>query len=217
VTLINGHGDILRIKLVADLPDYAPNPLPFFADNVRNSNPFGLAIDADQLYVVNAGLNAVVKVDIDTGSFETLTTFAPLPNPLPFGPPLMDAVPDSIHLVGGQLLVTLLPGFPFPIGGGMVQEVDPGTGNAAPFITGLTMAIDVIPGKTRARKTPLFVLEFSINPDDFDAPGRLSRYDSPAGPPVVIADNLITPGGMAFDPVSGSVFITEVFTGNIIR
>src|SRR5947199_10545628 len=71
------------------------------------------------------------------------------PNPLfPFGPPAIDPVPDSIHLFGGQFLVTLLSGFPFPPGVAQVRIVDTHTGEDKPFITGLTSAIDLLPVKT---------------------------------------------------------------------
>ena len=49
------------------------------------------------------------------------------------------------------------------------------------------------------------------------APGRLSRYDQPDGPPVVIAADLRTPTSLARDPASGDLFVTEIFTGRIIR
>src|SRR5688572_33111030 len=49
-------------------------------------------------------------------------------NPLPFGPPFIDAVPDSISLRGNELLVTTLTGFPFPPGRAEVRKVNITTG-----------------------------------------------------------------------------------------
>ena len=48
VRLSNGGGDRITIELVANFPDFTPNPLPTFADNVRGSNPFDLVLVADQ-------------------------------------------------------------------------------------------------------------------------------------------------------------------------
>ena len=214
LTLDNDDGDRATVELLADFRDYVPDPNTI----VRESDPFGLVLDAkgdDTLYVVDAGMNSVVKVNIHTGRAQTLLSFAPLPNPLPFGPPLMDAVPDSIHFFGDQLLVTLLTGFPFPSGAAEVRQVDIATRRDESFITGLTTAIDVLSVRTPAGDDRFFVLEFST---DFlnEAPGRLLRFDSPTATPVVIAD-LITPTSMTRDPVTGDLFVTEIFTGRIIQ
>jgi hypothetical protein len=216
IVLDNGAGDRLTIELIADLPNYVPAPLPFFPANVRNSNPFGVVAAAKSLYVVNAGLNAVLKVNILTGNFETVATFAPRPNPLPFGPPVIDAVPDSIRLVGDQVFVPLLTGFPFVQGLSEVRRVDLSTGSNTSYIGGLTSAIDVFPIKARGNSIQLLVLQFSAN---FLAnlPGKLLLFDGPAAQPFVIADNLISPTSMARDPKSGDMLITEIFTGRIIR
>jgi hypothetical protein len=214
LTLDNADGDRATVELLADFRDYVPDPNTI----VRESDPFGLVLDAkgdDTLYVVDAGMNSVVKVNIHTGRAQTLLSFAPLPNPLPFGPPMMDAVPDSIHFFGDQLLVTLLTGFPFPSGAAEIRKVDVATRRDESFITGLTTAIDVLAVRTPAGDDQFFVLEFST---DFlnEANGRLLRFDSPTATPVVIAD-LITPTSMARDPVTGDLFVTEIFTGRIIR
>jgi hypothetical protein len=216
VLLDNGAGDKLRVELIADFPNFVPAPLPFFPGNVRNSNPFGVVAAAKNLYVVNAGLNAVLKVNIFTGSFETVASFAPRPNPLPFGPPVIDAVPDSIRLVGDQVFVPLLTGFPFVPGLSEVRRVDLSTGSNTTHISGLTSAIDLLPTKARGNSIQMLVLQFSA---DFLAglPGKLLLFDAPASQPVVIADDLISPTSMARDSKSGDVFITEIFTGRIIR
>ena len=124
-------------------------------------------------------------------------------------------MPDSIHLFGGQFLVTLLSGFPFPPDVAQVRIVDPHTGGDEPFITGLTSAIDVLPVKTGGGGDEFLTLEFSTN-QLAQAPGRLQLFPSPSGPPAVIADCLITPTSMALDR-KGSLFVTEIFTGRIIE
>ena len=213
----NGGGDKITVELVADFPNFVADPLPFFPANVRHSNPFGLVGIGDQLYISDGGRNAVLKVDIPSGAFSVLTTFPPIPNPLfpGFGPPVIEAVADNVREYNGQLLVTLLRGFPFLAGNSVVMSVDPVTGSAAPFITGLTSAIDVLPVKTKGT-TSFLTLEVST---DFlgGAPGRLQHFPTPAGPGIVISNCLIGPSNMERDDKTSTLYITEIFTGRIIK
>ncbi len=144
VTLSNGGGDRITVELVVNFPDFTPDPLPFFPANVRHSNPYDLVVVGNQLYATDGGQNSVWQADISTGAFSTLTTFAPIPNPLfnptppppPVGGPFIEAVPTGITYADGQLLVTLFRGFPFVPGTSVVEQVDPLTGSHAPLIAG---------------------------------------------------------------------------------
>jgi len=212
LTLDNGHGDKLTIKLLVNLRDYVPASVPGY---VVSSNPFGLVVSGDQLDVVDASLNRIVTVDIHTGEKSILTHFANVPNTLPFGPPTVQAVPDSIHFFGDQLLVTYLTGFPFGPGAAQVRLVDATTGQDEPFITGLTAAIDVLPVREKGHASQFLVLEFGGA--GLSQPGRLLLFSSPDATPTVLSGCLITPTSMALDRKSGALFITEIGTGNIIR
>lgn len=212
----NGPGDKITLELIADFPDYVPDPLPFFAPNVRHSNPYGVTKIEDNLYVSDGGRNAVLKINVDSGTTSTLTTFPPIPNPaFPFGGPFIEAVPDSIREVEGQLLVTLLRGFPFLPGNAAVMKVDPTTGAATPLITGLTSAIDVLPVKAKGTASYL-TLEISTNLLA-NFPGRLQRFATPAGPGVVISNCLISPSSMVLDKKAETLYVTEIFTGRLIQ
>jgi hypothetical protein len=215
VKLRNANGDTITIRLVANFPDYIPEPTADEPNNVRQSNPFGVVAIDNYLYVPDASSNNLRVVDLRTGSFRTLTTFAPLPNPLPFGAPVVEAVPNSARRLGDSLLVTLLTGFPFPPGGAKVVVVDPKTGNQTPLITGLWSAIDVMPVKIKG-KASLLTLEFSTNMLAGD-PGRLRLYSTPTAGPVTLANCLITPTSMAQDKASGQVYFVEIFTGLVKR
>src|SRR6266542_2860796 len=72
VTLSGPGGDNVRIRLVADFPNFIPFPLPFFPPNVKLSNPFQLVAVEDDLYVTDGGRNLVWHVDLLTGSFSEL-------------------------------------------------------------------------------------------------------------------------------------------------
>jgi len=218
VNLHNANGDTATVRLVSDFPDYLPEPVPGVPDNVRQSNPFGVAIIDSLLYVPDASSNSLRVVNLDTGASQTLTSFAPLPNNLfPFGPPVVEAVPNSIRRFGDGLFVTLLSGFPFPPGGSEVLAIDPVTGNQTPFISGITAAIDMAPVMRKGNLSVL-TLEFSTNmllPQP--APGRLSIYRLPFTTRAVVADCLITPTSMAIDKDSRFAYITEIFTGRVIK
>ena len=236
LSLSNGAGDRLTVELVADFPDYTAAPRPDFADNVRASNPFGVAVNGNFVYVVDASQNLVRVVGADSGAVATLTTFEQYTNPLPFGPPQIDAVPNSVRLFGDRLLVTTLTGFPFPAGLAQVRQVDLVTGGQSALINGLTAGIDVLPvrvppfadqgpplaSKGAARAVPsveqahFFVLSISDNLSQ-GAPGRLLFYDSATAAPVTLAAPLVGPTCIARDPKSGDLFITSIFTGLVYR
>ena len=211
VSLDNGGGDKLSIELVVDFPDYVPEPRPGLPTAVRQSNPFGIALKGEHAYVADASANIIRDVDLDTRTFGTLTAFGPLPNNRGFGPPVVEAVPDTVRVVGDQLLVTLLTGFPFPIGNAQVRTVDIGTGTNSAFITGLTSAIDVLPVDGGGYLT----LEFSTDMLNPAALGRLRSYADTTATPVVIANCLITPTNMALD--TNNIYITEIFTGRVMK
>lgn len=214
LTLHNASGGTMTVRLVADFPNHTPSPRPDFPANVRAGNPFGVAVLGPTAFVVDASQNLIRRVDTTTGAFDTLTTFAPIANPLPFGPPFVDAVPDSIALRGGELLVTTLTGFPFPPGKAEVRRVNIATGANEPLHSGLTSAIDVQPLGNNA-SDPLLVLEFSTNMTE-SQPGRL-RMITAAGVSTTIAEGLPTPTGMAVDRRSGEIFISHIFPGLITR
>lgn len=181
-------------------------------ETCANSNPFDLVAVANKLYVANGGQNAVYEVDIATGSFSVLASFPPIPNPLLFGPPVVEAVPTGITYSGGQLLVTLFRGFPFPAGSSVVTRINPATGNHTQFISNLTTGIDVLTARADevlSNETIQFVLEFSSG-NTFSGPGRLLRFNRPNAAPVVIADCLAAPTSMALDSRTGTLYVTQL-------
>ncbi len=210
--LSNSAGDRIKIELITNFPSFTPDPRPDFAGNVRNSNPFDLVAVANRLYVTDGGQNALYAVDIATGNFSVLIAFGPIPNPLPFGPPVVEAVPTGITYSGGHLLVTLFRGFPFPAGSSVVTRINPATGNHTPFISSLTTGIDVLTARAdelASNAAIHLVLEFSSG-DTFSGPGRLLRFNRPDAAPVVIADCLAAPTSMALDSRTGTLYVTQL-------
>jgi len=218
VHLSNGGGDTVDIALVANFPDYVPDPLPGFPAIVRGSNPFGLVVVADQLYVTDGGRNLVWLVDIPTGSFFPLATFATIPNPLfpGVGGPAVEAVPTGIDYVNGQLLVTLFRGVPFAPGTSTVVQIDPSTGVQSSFLSGLKTAIGVLGIKDRGDESYL-VLQNSSGPLPFFAgPGLVLQFDSPGGAPTMLANCLARPTAMLRDEKTGTLYVTELLSGRIV-
>lgn len=205
------------IQLIADFPDYAPEPRPNFPDNVRHSHPYGVVGRGRHLYIVDAGFNNVRKVDVRTGDDEILASFAPTPNPrLPVGPPVIENVPTSIRWDGHDLLVTLLSGAPFFLPGySTIQQVDPRSGEITPLIDGLSAAIDVTPLGSRCREDGFLTLEFNLS---FPAPGpgRLQYFPTADASPVILADCLTTSSSMIFDRKGDRLVITELATGRLV-
>src|SRR6185436_9241251 len=214
VTLTNASGSALQVRLVADFPNFTASPRPDFPENVRAGNPFGVAVLGATAFVVDASQNLIRRVNTGSGEFTTLTTFGASPNPLPFGPPFIDAVPDSVTLRGDELLVTNLTGFPFPQGGAAVRRVNINTGETSMFAGGLTSAIDAKPLGGGAND-PILALEFSTSMTE-SKPGRL-RMITAGGQSTTIAENLPTPTSIAVDQRSGEVFIVHIFPGLITR
>lgn len=216
VILSNGRGDTIEIALVANFPNYVPNPLPGFPQIVRGSNPFSLVVVADRLYVTDGGRNLVWQVDLATGKLSELTAFGTIPNPLPIGGPVVEAVPTGIEYAGGQLLVTLFRGVPFPPGTSVVMEVDPTTGAQSPLITGLKTAIEVIRISSRGDDDYLVLQHSSGQAPFFAGPGVVLRFESPTSAPSLLANCLTRPTSMVLDDKTGTLYVAEYLTGRIV-
>lgn len=223
VRLENASGERARVRVLADFRDLYPGTPP---NPVSASNPFGLLLLEGRLYLPDAGQNSLVRVDRETGRMRTIVHFPAVTNTAfpTIGPPFSQPVPNSIRkLSDGSALVTLLSGFPFGAGAASVQRVDVSQGTTAPLISGLTMAIDVLPlGHARG---PFLVLEYASRfvppgpggPGGFMPPGRLLRFARSTSAPEVLSSALVGPTSMAFDDCSGELFVTEIQTGKIIR
>jgi hypothetical protein len=218
VTLSYGAGQSILLEKVADFENYVPNPLPFFAGNVRLSNPFGIVEHEDRLYVTDGGRNLVWAVDVATGGASVLAAFAPIPNPVaPFGPPVLDAVPTGITRDGNRLLVALFRGFPFPPGTSTIQAVNPSTGAQSVVMAGLKTAIAITSTRDRGELQYLLLQHVSgtPGPPQTSGPGSLSRVDPLGGGMQPLADCLVRPTAMAVDVHTGVAYLTE-YGGRVV-
>lgn len=209
VRLRNSAGEKVWIRLVVDFKDARPDPVT----NVRGSNPFHIIESAHSggFLVVDSGQNSLLHLGA-VGWPEVVVRFAPVEQAPGVLPPLSDAVPTAVrHYGGSQYLVSLLTGVPFAPGAASLRLVDAEAGTEAPFIAGLTTATDVL-----VIGTDIYVLEISSNLFA-GAPGRLLRFRNPKRPPREVASGLIGPSGMIYDAKQDAIFISEIFSGRIIR
>lgn len=218
--LDNGARNSTTLRLVADFADVAPHPLPGAPQNVAASNPFGIEIIDNHVFVADGGMNNVWKANIKSGEIENLVTFPDVVFPSGQN---VEAVPAGIRAYGEQLLVVLhRAGSSKALGAGLaeIRLVDPLTGSDSPFITGLTAAIDVIPLQNEDETEYFYVLQFGRFPPPNGPgllPARLFRFDSPTGPPVsnTVLPNFAT--GMTRNAETGDLYITRLFAGRVIR
>ena len=213
VTLLNADGQKLTLTVVTDFPDIIRDPVSGLP---QRANPFGLDLASGRAFVADASRNSLQRVNLLTGRAQRVTAFDPIPNPLPFGPPVLEAVPTGVASFQGDLLVALETGYPFPVGVAEIKRVDADTGAVEPFITGLTQALDILPAFFPGEGFKFYVVELSTDLLD-GAPGRLLRFDDPGDPPVVICDTLLFPSSVARDPVSGDLFLTQSLAGSVVR
>ena len=213
----DAEGRKITIELVVDFPDYVPEPVPALATNVRHSHPYGVVADDNYLYVVDGGYNRVHKVEIASGTFETLVSFANVPNPLfgTIGGPTMEIVPDSIHWNGDQLIVSLLSGFPFPVGTSQVVGIDPQTGARTALIGGLSSSVDILPLRQDDETVGFLALEYSLA-HLAGAPGRLRLFDASGTSSTTLASGLVTPGSIVYDRKTGEVVIGLLSVGQLV-
>ena len=190
---LNQLGHLMRLpaggttpESVADVAGYegANNP----AGGPVDSNPFKLSVHDGGVLVADAGANAILNVGFD-GTIDVVSTLLNLP-------PGIDAVPTSLALSDvGDIFVSQLTGFPFPVGGAGVFRVD--DAGLSLIGDGFTNVIDLAYGADGW----LYVLEFAHNGLlSGDPTGGLWRLNPNTGfKELLMTDGLIAPTALAFD------------------
>jgi hypothetical protein len=145
-----GFGSEVPDACLAEWPAFPPARYQGGLD----SNPYAVAINGDKAYVADAGANAILEVDIDTGDIDTLAVLPSRPAVIPAGTRIpvdmagntvevpacvvgheyaFEPVPTDLEFgPDGRLYVTSLPGGPEDpsLGArGAVFRVNPSTGS----------------------------------------------------------------------------------------
>jgi hypothetical protein len=107
------------------------------------SHGFSFVHDGCDMYIADAAADALLHRDGLTGVINIFATFPKIPNPLPFGPPVSDAVPTRIiKNPAGGFFVSQLTGFPFLDGASKIFSVDQ-QGQVSVVDSGLTLITDL--------------------------------------------------------------------------
>ncbi len=176
-----------------------------------HNNAYGVAEGSDgNLYVVNAGANAIFKIERPSGIMSEFATFPQVSQPSPFGPPFTDSVPTRILAHADGFYVVNLTGFPFNDGAASVFDVDY-AGTVTELYTGLSRATDVAVNPTDGS---LYVTQFdgfdlSASPPWLFGTGSVVRV---TGAGLETVAQVMTPTGIAFG-ADGTMFVSSMLTG----
>lgn len=190
------------------------------AQGFVQSNPFNVEWDADgNIYTADAGANSIVKWDKTTEQFSIVKTIDRFPNPLPFGPPMVDPVPTKVlRKPDGTFHVSQLTGFPFIQGAANVYNLD-AAGNLSVFAAGFSCLTDMA---FDPRDGNLCVMQFGVfGPVDstlnFILGSAAVIKIMPDGSRDTIAQGI---GGLApsftFD-AAGNLYVTDLVFGQILK
>lgn len=217
VLLQSGEGRTMNMRMVANLPDYKVENRPGLPQgNVRPANLFGVEMVNGRLYVVDASFNELYLVLPLTGEYFTFAAFPSRPNPLPFGPPFVEAVPTSVRAYIGSLLVTCFTGFPFARELSDIRQLNFDGSENTVFMDELTSVIDVLPVIMHGTESAFYILQFSTNMVLQPMPPGTLKLVTPDRRRTV-SETLISPTSMARDSETGTIYVTEIFPGNIVR
>jgi len=184
----------------------------------RDENPDGFILDSHpyaitggpdgNLYVGDAGGNALLRVNPRSGKVEVVAVFdgipSPLPNPARNGRQESDPVPTGVVVDRDfNIYLSLLPGFPFLPGSAKVVKVSP-DGSVSDFATGLTFLTDLRQGPDGK----LYAVQMAVFGEQGPTPnsGALVRIDRDGNSEVVL-DGLSFPTSVDFNP-AGDAYLT---------
>lgn len=113
-----------------------------FEDDTDESDLFNLTIGPEgDLYMVDAGANAIIRRKDGTGELSVFAIIPRVPNP-GGDPAQVEPVPTGIVFDGQRFLVSTFTGFPFPAEQAIIYQVDL-QGNTSVYQTGLSTLTDL--------------------------------------------------------------------------
>jgi hypothetical protein len=195
-----------KVRSIADLGDYetATNS----DGGAIDTNPFGLHVEPGSRLVVDAGANALVRVQANGhGPISTVATF-----PSRAQGRLTDAVPTSVAVgPDGAYYVSELTGIPFATWNASIYRVAPGeTPPITSYLDGFKMIIDI----AFDADWNLYVLQYAtlVNPPPpapqvFGRSGVLTKV-APDGTRTNILTGLRTPTSVVVGP-DGFVYVSN--------
>ncbi|MEY2536105.1 MAG: hypothetical protein QOF29_4015 [bacterium] len=198
-----------RTTSIADIWDFERdnNPDAQAGNPTIDSNPVAVERRRGRFLVADAGGNTVLQAT-GKGAVSVLHLFPNTTAPFQGNEIPMQTVPTGVAVgPDGNVYVSQLTGFPFPLGGAKVFVLDRRTGAVIREITGFTNAIDLAFGKDGA----LYVLE--MDSDSLLAPGtdgaivKVARGALTGTRIALPAGTLTEPGGIAVE--DGDLYVTN--------
>lgn len=190
-----------------DIAQYEVDENP--AGGPVDSNPFSVLAVDDGYIVSDAGMNALVHVDI-SGTITTVAVFETRTAEFPPGSGNMipmEPVPTGVTVgPDGAYYVGELTGFPFPIGGANVWRVVPGE-EPEVYASGFTNVLDV----AFDDEGNLYVLEMAANSlltAETDPTGALIRINRHGFREVIASEGLVLPTGLTIGP-DGAAYVSN--------
>jgi hypothetical protein len=203
---------------VADLGQYETDNDP--DADAPDSNPYDLTFGADSyIYLSDAGANAVLRVNPETGEITTYFVLSNVPNPLfdqGMGGPTLDPVPTGVAFgLDGALYVSFLTGFPFPPGAAFFVRLADLNGDGDAMDVGesfrVSGGLSSLTDITFDADGAPYLLEFSTNFLGDNVPGRLLQYSISGN--LEIAADLVTPTALVFS--ENGFFVSEESAGRV--
>jgi hypothetical protein len=120
---VPGVSSLMASELdVEDIGTYVTDQHPNAPDD-KDSNPYNLAFGPNgDLFIADAGANAIVRRDKNTKGLSIYAVFPDYPNPVA-GEKSIDAVPTGLAFDGSDFYVTTLTGSPFHDGLASIYKV----------------------------------------------------------------------------------------------
>jgi sugar lactone lactonase YvrE len=113
-----------------------------FENDTEESDLFNLAFGPEgDLYIVDAGANAIIRRKSASGALSVFATFPQIANPAG-EPAQVEAVPTGIVFDGQKFFVSTFTGFPFPARKATIYQVST-AGKVSVYQSGLTTLTDI--------------------------------------------------------------------------
>lgn len=229
-----GSSDLSETLLIVDKTDFVPGT-PLTLDDVEKiihhgdyvhaqgfvqSNPFHVDWDAEgNMYIADSGANSVVRWDAATETHSIVKTLDRFPNPLPFGPPMVDPVPTKVLVkADGSFYISQLTGFPFIQGAANVYNLD-AANNMSVYASGFSCLTDMAFDPSDDN---LCVLQYGVFGEVGEALNFILGTASvvkifPNGTRQTIAESI---GGLApsftFD-AAGNLYVVDLVFGQVLK
>ena len=200
--------------LFVDTTGFIPGGTPLGRGDIQSSfdlgtlfpsdNPYKITLGPNNdLYIVDASANAIVRWQRNNGTLSVFSTFPPIGQ--------SQAVPTGIVYTGSNFYVGTLTGLPVPVGAAKIYNVDL-SGNNTIHQDGLTAIVDVA-------ISPVDGALYAIQHAEFGPPwlnnkGRLFRIQN--GVVDTLLSNMPRPTGMVFNS-NGDLFISSFADDNIVK